>query len=122
YMILDTKRFVPHTELQPGLLQVLEQMPGFHKTADVTAELSRGYWPSYNVAYFPEVYDAAGYPDMIARLEEKGPKKYAFSIRLLKYQIAPRAAIFRRDQGQVDTLEHLKHIMRYNDWQKDPVG
>ncbi|GIL42922.1 hypothetical protein Vafri_750 [Volvox africanus] len=122
YMILDSKRFIPHTELQPGLLRVVEQMPGFHKTADVTAELSRGYWPSYNVAYFPEVYDAAGYPDMIARLEEKGPKKYAFSIRLLKYQIAPRAAIFRRDQGQVDTLEHLKHIMRYNNWQKDPYA
>ncbi len=31
----------------------------------MTDELSRGYWPSYNVAYFPQVYDAAGYPDMV---------------------------------------------------------
>lgn len=31
----------------------------------MTQELARGYWPSYNVAYFPEVYEAAGYPDMV---------------------------------------------------------
>ncbi|EFJ51951.1 hypothetical protein VOLCADRAFT_103148 [Volvox carteri f. nagariensis] len=129
YMIVDTKRFIPHSELQPGLLWVVEQLPGLFKTADVTAELSRGYWPSYNVAYFPEVYVAAGYPDMVGagghqgrieRLTAMGAKKYAFSIRLLKYQIAPRAAIFRRDQGVVDSLEAMKHIMRYNEWSKDP--
>ncbi|KAG2499896.1 hypothetical protein HYH03_002184 [Edaphochlamys debaryana] len=122
YMIVDVNRFVPHQELQPGLLWVLEQLPGMIKAADMTDELVRGYWPSYNVAYFPEIYEAAGYPNMIDRLVEEGAKKHAFSIRLLKYQIAPRAAIFRRDQGAVSDLEGLKRLMRYNDFKSDPYA
>lgn len=34
-------------------------------------------------------------------------------------QVSPRADIFRRDQGAVRTLDDLKHVMRYNNWQKD---
>ncbi|PNW85360.1 hypothetical protein CHLRE_03g182750v5 [Chlamydomonas reinhardtii] len=122
YMVINFNRFVPGKELQPGLLWVVEQLPDIFLTADMTQELARGYWPSYNVAYFPEVYEAAGYPDMIARLEAKGAKKYAFPIRLLKYQIAPRASIFRRDQGAVANMDSLKRMMRYNDFQKDPIA
>ncbi|KAG2442565.1 hypothetical protein HXX76_002651 [Chlamydomonas incerta] len=122
YMVINFNRFVPGKELQPGLLWVVEQLPDIFLTSDMTQELARGYWPSYNVAYFPEVYEAAGYPDMIARLEAKGAKKYAFPIRLLKYQIAPRASIFRRDQGAVGNMDGLKRMMRYNDWQKDPYA
>ncbi len=29
--------------------------PGLTMTADATAQLELGYWPSYNVPYFPEV-------------------------------------------------------------------
>ncbi|GFR40953.1 hypothetical protein Agub_g1617, partial [Astrephomene gubernaculifera] len=122
YMIVDTKRFLRHKEMRPGLLWVVEQLPGMIKSADMTGELSRGYWPSYNVAFFPEVYQAAGYPDMISRLAAQGAHKYSFPIRLLRYQVAPRAAIFRRDQGGVTELEGLKRIMRYNDWQHDPYA
>ncbi|KXZ56769.1 hypothetical protein GPECTOR_1g693 [Gonium pectorale] len=122
YMIINANRFKPRDELQPGVLWVLEQMPGMIKSADMTEELSRGYWPSYNVAYFPDVYAAAGYPDMIARLEAAGAEANSFPIKLLRYQIAPRAQIFRRDQGGVEGLESLKRLMRYNDWRHDPVA
>lgn len=30
------------------------------------------------------------------------------------YELAPRAKIFRRDQGKVINLESMKYIMRYN--------
>lgn len=122
YMVVDTNCFVPKSELKPGLLWVIEQLPGMVEAADMTEELARGYWPSYNVAYFPQIYEAAGYSSMIAELEAKGAKKYAFSIRWLKYQISPRAAIFRRDQGAIMGLEDLKHTMRYNDWKADPLS
>lgn len=33
----------------------MEQVPGLTVSADKTGALDRGYWPSYNVPYFPEV-------------------------------------------------------------------
>jgi len=33
-----------------------------------------------------------------------------------------RAQIFRRDQGAVSTLQDMKTIMRYNQWQSDPLS
>jgi hypothetical protein len=42
--------------LQPGLLWVVEQLPGFIQAEDVTSILTMGYWPSFNVAWFPEVW------------------------------------------------------------------
>ncbi len=38
----------------------------------MTRELERGFWPSYNVPYFPEIYKRAGYPAMAATLSAKG--------------------------------------------------
>ena len=55
YMIVDLKRFTPGKDLQPGLLWVAEQIPGLVASRDMTEQLARGYWPSYNVPYFPEV-------------------------------------------------------------------
>lgn len=34
---------------------------------DVTHVLARGYWPSYNVPYWPEVYSRSGYGRMSAK-------------------------------------------------------
>ena len=58
----------------PGLLTVVEQIPGLVEYADLTDTLERGYWPrcgaagvcvclipsSYNVPYFKEVYERSG--------------------------------------------------------------
>lgn len=37
-------------------------------------------------------------------------------------QVSPRANIFRRDSGGVSSLSDLKHLMRYNDYSKDPLS
>ena len=55
-----------------GLLWVAEQIPGLVVAADVTPALRLGYWPSFNVPYFPEVYNASGYPDFVARVGRGG--------------------------------------------------
>lgn len=54
YMILDLKKFTPGKDLQPGLLWIAEQIPGLVASRDMTEQLARGYWPSYNIPYFPE--------------------------------------------------------------------
>ena len=62
-----------------------------------------GYWPSYNVPFYEEVYNRSGYPDVV---KTRGTD--------YSYQLAPRAKIFRRDQGNVKDMESMKAIMRYN--------
>ena len=62
-----------------------------------------GYWPSYNVPFFEKVYNLSGYPEFV---EQHGTD--------YTYQLAPRAKIFRRDEGKVVDMASMKHIMRFN--------
>eukprot|EP00775_Hariotina_reticulata_P011811 gene11811-11955_t len=121
YMVLDLKRFQPGYQLQAELLWVVEQLPGMVEAADLTEVLARGYFPSYNVALFPSIYKAAGYPDLVERARAKGPH-YDAPTRWLMYQISPRAEIFRRDQGGLEGLADIKRLMRYNDYQADKLS
>ena len=59
-MVLDTTKFTPGAPLQPGTLWVGEQIPGHYVASDTTNQLERGYWPSYNVPYQPEIYNLSG--------------------------------------------------------------
>ena len=45
----------PGSELPPGLLTVVETLPGLVVTSDQTEALLRGYWPSYNIPFHPEI-------------------------------------------------------------------
>jgi len=120
YMIIDLTKFIPGEDPHPGLLWVAEQIPGLVVFADMTKILTLGYWPSFNVPAFPEIYNQSGYPDFIHKLEKYG-QKYTRSTHWLSYESSPRASIFRRDQTKVDSLEGIKAIMRSNDWKNDPV-
>lgn len=111
YMIVDTKEFTPGQPLGPNVLWVVEQIPGLVESADVSDHLERGYWPSYNVAFFPTIYNLSGYPEMV--------ELYGVDS---SYQLAPRAQIFRRDQGNVVDFESYQYIMRYNDYPSDPYA
>lgn len=50
YMVYDGKLFTPGNALQPNTLWVVEQIPGDVVGADVTSQLEKGYWSSYNGA------------------------------------------------------------------------
>lgn len=62
-----------------------------------------GYWPSYNIPFHEKIYNLSGYAEYV--------EKYGLDF---SYELAPRAKIFRRDQGKVTNLEDMKYIMRYN--------
>jgi len=111
YMVVDFKLFKPMAPIRPGLLWVVEEMPGLMVGGDRTEELSRGYWPSYNIPYWPEVYNKSGYSAMAT----KHGKYYA-------YETCPRANIFRRDQGTVVDMETFRLLMRYNNFRSDPYS
>jgi hypothetical protein len=113
YMVVDFKKFEPGHALKPGTLWVIEEIPGLVQGADVTETLTRGYWPSYNVPYFPDVYSISGYDsrDVQSKLGSDA-----------EYQLAPRAKIFRRDENKVVDMTTLKRMMRYNNYRNDPYS
>jgi len=111
YMVINYNLFKPGQPLQNGTLWVCEQIPGTVIGADLTWTLERGYFSSYNVPYFYDIYVASGYPAVV--------EKYGVGY---SYQLAPRAEIFRRDQATVSDLDTLKALMRYNDYLNDPYA
>ncbi|EIE19753.1 laminin A [Coccomyxa subellipsoidea C-169] len=113
YMVLDLKRFTPGKELPAGLLWVAEQIPGLVASADLTEQLARGYFPSYNIPYFPQ--------EMRERLAARGPE-FSNSVAWLSYQLTPRASIFRRDAASVASLDDMRHIMRSNNFTNDKLS
>eukprot|EP00730_Choanoeca_flexa_P008596 TRINITY_DN12510_c3_g1_i1.p1 TRINITY_DN12510_c3_g1~~TRINITY_DN12510_c3_g1_i1.p1 ORF type:complete len:541 (+),score=163.10 TRINITY_DN12510_c3_g1_i1:25-1623(+) len=105
WMIVDYKLFTPGQPLPPSLLVVSEQLPGYYHVEDQTMALQRGYWNSYNVPYYSSVYQMAGYAEAAKRYGDD-----------FTYQLAPRAKIFRRDAGNIESLDDLKKFMRENNY------
>jgi len=113
WIIVDNKKFTPGKPLSPGALWIVEQIPGYIESADQTEHLqNKGYWASYNIAFYPFIYNISGYPQKAATSANNS----------LSYTQCPRAQIFARDQGKVSSLDDMKKIMRYNKFQTDPLS
>ncbi|XP_060067445.1 phospholipase B-like 1 [Ylistrum balloti] len=111
YMLVDLKQIELGKAIKDNALWVVEQIPTKVTAGDQTPILRTGYWPSYNVPFYEDIYNMSGYPDFVA---QHGVDN--------SYQLAPRAKIFRRDQAKVVDLQSMKHIMRYNDYKHDPYS
>jgi len=127
FIIMDTRLFkpsstvesesqqqkqLPYADFPANFLWIVEQMPGKCTAADVTPVLNlQGYWPSYNRPYFPDIFEAMGYKKTVEKFGD-----------FFSYDHAPRANIFRRDQGAVKDLATFKKIMLFNNWQNDPLS
>ncbi|KAL5018080.1 hypothetical protein ScPMuIL_003802 [Solemya velum] len=111
YMVLDLKSIELNKTIHDGALWVVEQIPTLVVSGDKTEVLRAGYWPSFNVPFFEEIYNMSGYPEMV---EKHGVD--------MSYQLAPRNKIFRRDEGKVVDMKSMETIMRYNDYEKDPYS
>merc|ERR1712194_687755 len=108
WMIVDYNKFVPFQKLQDNTLWIVEQLPGYFESRDVTDYLRIAHWPSFNQPFFDKVRALSGNSDMEKRF---GPQ-YSYSMN-------PRAKIFRRDAGKVTTREDLHRFMRYDNWKDD---
>ncbi|XP_074636174.1 putative phospholipase B-like 2 [Acropora palmata] len=112
WMILDYKLFTSGEAIKPGTLYVLEQLPGIIESADMSVFLQdHSYWPSYNVPYFPYIFNMSGSLESV--------KKFG---SWFSYEGAPRAQIFKRDQHKVVDMDSMMKLMRYNDYQHDPLA
>jgi len=73
--------------------------------------LCQGYWSSYNIPYFEAIFDASEYPEK--------EKKFG---DLESYDKNPRALIFARNASGINTLEDMKRLMQYNEYQSDALS
>ena len=112
-MIVDYKLFTPgQAVLQPETLLIVEQIPGYVVTTDVTSMLSQNrYFASYNIAFDPMIRRLSGVDSDEAH---DGP--------MFSYDNSPRAQIFRRDAPKVHTLSDLKQLLRSCDFKNDPLS
>lgn len=112
WMVVTAAAFTPGHAPKPGFLWIIEQIPGYTQAADVTSVMvAQGYWPSYNIPYFPEVYNMSGYP---AKAAQYGPQ--------YTYAGASRAQIFKRNATAVTDLPSLFALLRYNNYANDPLA
>ncbi|VTJ52204.1 phospholipase B-like 1 [Marmota monax] len=111
YMVLDLKKVKLNNSLGKGTLYVVEQIPTYVEYSEQTNVLRKGYWPSYNIPFHEKIYNWSGYQLLVQKLGLD-----------YSYDLAPRAKIFRRDQGKVTDMASMKYILRYNNYKKDPYS
>jgi hypothetical protein len=115
-MIVDHKHFTPYRPPAFDLLWIASQIPGEVVTADVTNVLwDQGYWASYNIPYFPQLWETLGYASLVQKFGSDG--EY-----LWNYTASFRAEIFARDAPKVATLADMQAIIQENNWQTDPLS
>jgi hypothetical protein len=115
FVILDVKEVEPDKNLiHDGALWIVEQIPGYTESANVTNILKYGYWPGFNSAYFKTIRAMAGYDSTLAKHPELKDT--------IDYETCARANIFRRDQAKVTDINSYQHLMRYNDYQNDKLS
>ncbi|XP_061115760.1 putative phospholipase B-like 2 [Conger conger] len=113
WMIVDYKHFTPgKLDMKDQLLTVLEQIPGLIVSGDKTKELLQsGYWASYNIPYYEEVFNTSGCPELVQQYGD-----------WFSFDMNPRAKIFRRNQSFVTDMDSMVRLMRYNNFKEDPLS
>ena len=115
FHILDLNKIdTENKNISDGALYIIEQLPKYCGIADVTSYLRKGYWPSYNTPFIEKVRELSGVNDQI----KQRPELYDS----YDYSGCARANIFRREQSKVTNVDAYKKLMRYNDYENDPLS
>ena len=111
WMVVDLAQFRSGKDPVHGLLTVLEEIPGYMHSADLTSHLiEHGYWASYNNPYFDDISTLSGNADMCTENS------------LTCYSTDPRANLFRKHQSSIKTLGDMQRIMGLNEFASDPLS
>lgn len=110
WSVIDLKKFTPGSPLAPQGFMVVEQMPGLIEYQDMTAHLNEySYWGSYNIPYFEDIYNNAGW----AAMRVENGDEYS-------YWDNSRGKLLARLNTEVDSVERMKWLLRHNEWQTEP--
>jgi len=113
FVIINANEFSVGSALPPSnFVWVVEQMPGTMVSGDITDAFNRsGYFASYNRPYFQSVFKALGYAAAEAKFGD-----------IWSHDRCPRANIFRREQAHTSDITGLRSLLRFNEWQTDPLS
>ena len=112
FQVLDLNKVnMTSKEIDEKAFMIIEQLPDYTESADLTQVLSKGYWPSYNIPYLKNIYEKAGYVEAI----EKNASLYDS----YDYSGSDRPQIFRREHTNITDLEGFKAMLRYNHYEED---
>ncbi|XP_076033678.1 phospholipase B domain containing lamina ancestor [Oratosquilla oratoria] len=112
WMIVDYNKFKMGQNIRNDTLWIVEQLPGYMQSGDQSHVLRKQtYWPSYNVPFYENIFNLSGSPAMV--------EKYG---NWFSYDKTPRALIFLRDHVKVKSIPSMIKLMRYNDYQNDPLS
>jgi hypothetical protein len=112
FQILDLKKIdTTKKKIESGALYIVEQLPGSCDVQEVTDNLKKGYWPSYNTPFIRAVREKGGIIDAIIQ----NPNLTVTQ----DYDTCARAKIFRREQSKVKDIKSYENLIRYNDYEKD---
>jgi hypothetical protein len=113
--VVDMKAFVIGTmpAQNSGVLTIVSQIPGQVKTFDASLILStQTYWGGFNIPYLYEHYVALGLPNVLASTGDAENSWHNSS----------RYHIFARDHGKVSSADAHRRMLRYNQFQTDPLS
>jgi hypothetical protein len=109
YVVVDTKKWVAGQPVQRDLVWMIEQMPGFTKSRDVSEEFARKtYFEGISTPRFPEIWNLSDYPGEMMRFPEKADF-WSFDGQI-------REKLIVRDAPTIGTDERFKEFMQYNDY------
>lgn len=91
-----------------GVAMIAELSVGYTHLGDVSSVLyKKGYWKSYNIPYFPDVFEQMGYND-------SDPQS--------SYHQASRSLISDRDAPKLSNVADVMLFSRYNEYLTDPLS
>ena len=115
FMVLDKNKVnLVNKSIENDAFYIVEQLPGFAKSNNVTDFLKFGYWSSYNVPFDKEIYKRS----LIQEVIDSNPSAAAS----IDYDNCARTKIFRREQSSAVNLEGFMTLMRYNKYLTDPYS
>jgi hypothetical protein len=110
--VVDWNVWSPGQPIPSGFLWFLESMPGYVSTRDLSDYLRvQTYWASYNVAFDPYIFNISGQWPLV--------QKYGAGYT---WDQCARAQIFRREQASIVDLASYARVLRFNDYESDPVA
>lgn len=118
FMVVDYNKFdqwlhfKSYSGHEEGILWIVEQMPGQMERADITPQLLENrYFASYNRPFFQNIFNMSGAQAIVERYGD-----------YYTYEATPRALIFARNQSYVHDARSMYQLLRYNDFQNDPLS